>query len=394
MTERLYYTNPELLQFEASIVSSVEKDGRYLTKLDKSAFYPTSGGQQHDLGKLNDVDVIDVIEENDDVVHLSESVVGNIGDRVSGLVNEERRFWHRQIHSAQHILSQAFDKLFGMTTMSVHLGDEYGNIEVDSDTVTQAQIDEVEKFANQIICQNLPVDILFIEHTELSQYPLRKIPTRTGRIRLIKIGEIEYSACGGTHVNSTAQVQLIKIISTVKIRGRTAVNFLCGTKAVEDYMIRYKIITDVSQHLTCNISDIPLKIEKFESEIKEQSKELSKLQKELLPTKANQIAEEKKFKSNINYVVTSVSDFNQKLLGNLCGLVSEQISGIAVLTADNKIAIASSVEQVNAAALAKILSSELGFKGGGNQKAAQLGAMEAVDLNILTEKVSTFIDEL
>ncbi|KAA3636880.1 MAG: hypothetical protein DWP97_01880 [Calditrichaeota bacterium] len=394
MTERLYYTNPELLQFDASIVSSVEKDGKYLTRLDRSAFYPTSGGQQNDLGKLNGVDIIDVIEENDDVVHLSESIVGNEGVQVTGLIDEERRFWHRQIHSAQHILSQAFARLHGLTTMSVHLGDEYGNIEVDSDHVSQSQLDEVEKLANQIIRDNLPVDILFIEHTELSNYPLRKVPTRTGRIRLIKIGEVEYSACGGTHVNSTAQVQLVKIISTVKIRGRTAVNFLCGTKAVEDYCNRYKIVADVSQHLTCNISDIPSKIEKFEAELKEQSKELTKLQKELLPVKASQFAELKMLKNNIHYVVAPVSDLNQKLLGNLCGLVADDISGIAVLTTDKKIAIASSVEQVNASEIAKVLSSELGFKGGGNQKAAQLGASETVDVKTITEKVNIFLDEL
>ncbi len=381
LTDRLYYRDPALLEFDATILSSVEQDGRFVTTLDRSAFYPTSGGQLFDTGTLNSVRVVDVSDLEGSVHHISETSVGKPGDPVAGKVDQDRRRMHRQQHTAQHILSQSFIKLFGFETVSVHLGDDYGSIELDQSSITAAQLDQVERFAADVVSFAWPVTILFVMGNEIESIPLRKIPTRDGELRVIKIGEFDYSACGGTHCGNTSEVGLIKITGWEKLRGHALVNFLAGVQAVEDYKRRFEATDALSKSLTCGVSDLVGKVDKLAAEGKSLRKALAALQKELLPTRVAHYAGMAIDVNGRKLVFSAIEDMDGATAGQLGSAVAEEISGVALLVADGKLLIA--VGQgtgLHAGEIAKSLSAILGLRGGGSNKAAQLGGADPAKL--------------
>lgn len=378
MTERLYYRDPAILEFEATIISSKEVDGRFQTILNRSAFYPTSGGQLFDTGLLGDVPVIDVVESDHEVLHISERKVGEAGVSVHGKVDAGRRQVHRQQHTAQHILSQIAVRKFGFETVSVHLGDDYGAIELNNASIEQSQLEILETEANQILYVNWPVTIVFVSGAELERIPLRKIPSREGELRVIKVGEFDYSACGGTHVSSTAEVGLIKIIGWEKLRGHALIRFLAGIQALDDYRTRFGVTDSLAKALTCNVNDIAGRFDKLSSENREQRKQIAQLFKELLPIRAEELVASATQVGQLKLVYKAMEGMDAQTAGQLAGLVADRIDGLVLLVADGKLLLAvSAISGYHAGDLAKKLGPTLGLKGGGSNRAAQLGGAEA-----------------
>lgn len=377
MTDRLYYRDPTLLEFEATILISAEQDGRFATTLDRSAFYPTSGGQLFDTGTLNGVRVVDVVESEGFVKHISEALIGKPGDAVTGKVDQDRRRMHRQQHTAQHILSQSFIKLFGFETVSVHLGDDYGSIELDQTSVDVIQIERVERFANDVIAAAWPVSILFLKGSEIENIPLRKIPTREGELRVIKIGDFDYSACGGTHCGNTSDVGLIKITGWEKLRGHALVNFLAGVQAVDDYKRRFEATDLLTKSLTCGVTDLVSKVDKLVNEGKSLRKSNTQLQKELLPARVAYHAGTAMDVHGRKLVAGVLEDMDASTAGQLGSAIAEQISGVALFVAEGKLLIAVGLScGLHAGEIAKSLAALLGLRGGGSNKAAQLGGAD------------------
>lgn len=381
MTDRLYYRDPAMLEFDATILRSTEQDGRFVTTLDRSAFYPTSGGQLFDTGTLNDVQILDVIDDQGTVNHISEAIVGKPGDMVAGRVDAVRRRMHRQQHTAQHILSQSFINLFGFETVSVHLGDDYGSIELDQVSVAATQIEQVERFANEVITSAWPVSILFVNANEIAGIPLRKVPSREGELRVIRIGDFDYSACGGTHCSNTSEVGLIKITGWEKLRGHALVNFLAGVQAVDDYNRRFEATDLLSKSLTCGVTDLVSKVDKLVSEGKSLRKSIALLQKELLPARVAYYAGTAMDVNGRKLVAGVLEDMDASTVSQLGVAVAEQISGVALFVAEGKLLIAVGLTSgLNAGEIARSLSSVLGLRGGGSNKAAQLGGADPHNL--------------
>ncbi len=387
MTERLYYTDPTLLEFDTEIVETGRDGDRHYTILRQSAFYPTSGGQQFDTGTLNGTPVIDVVEdESHDVRHVTVQPIGAVGDRVSGVVNRERRLRHRRQHTAQHILSQSFIRCLGAETVSVHLGEEYGAVELDREDITDHDLAEVESYSNGIVADSFPVKIMFVEGEAIDRLPLRKIPERSGPLRVIKVGEFDYSACGGTHCANSSEVLGIKLVGTEKIRGHLLVKFLSGEQVREDYISRYRVTNLLSQELTCHIDDLPARFEKLTDENKQLRKELAELQKELLPIKATQLAERVRQFGEHGLVAEDMGDYDRKGLGQLAGVVAEKANGVAMLYSDGRVVIATSESgDFDAGAIAREISIKLGLKGGGNARQSQLGGATPAQLSECAE---------
>lgn len=383
MTKRLYYKDSNLLEFEAEIVKSYKEDNKYFTVLNQSAFYPTSGGQQYDKGFINNIEIVDVSEdESDGICHVSKSEIGAVGDKVSAVIDKTRRLRHQQQHTGQHILSHVFHELLKLRTESVHLGEEYGAVEVNGSEVSESQLNEIEESANEIIQNNLPVEILFVDSKEIDKLPMRKPPKRSGEIRIIKIGEIEYSACGGTHCNNTGEVGFMKIIGIEKIRGRVSVKFLCGLQLFDDYSARFDITSRLSKELTCHFSSLPAILDKLSNENKQLRYDLSLAQKELLPQIAKRIAEQAEKINNIDFVFHDIGAYDKKLSGQLVNMISDMLNGLAVLISDGKIYIACGEDSnLNAGKIAHSLSEKSNLKGGGNKKMAQLGGVDLEQLN-------------
>jgi len=346
-----------LLEFDAAIVDSRQADGKWHTVLNRSAFYPTSGGQLHDTGTLNGVEVIEVIEtDSGDVCHVTGREVGAVGDNIRGTVNAARRLGNRQKHTAQHILSQAFIKLAQAETVSVHLGEEYASVELSAGELSDKQLAEVETLSNQIIVDNIPVEVMFVSSDQAASMPLRKVPDRTGKIRVIRIGNLDWSACGGTHCRQTAEVSVIKLIGTEKIRGHLSVRFLAGRQALDDYRRRFDLTQALSHQLTCHINDIVGKFDKLSAENKDQRKQLAELQAKLLPMRAQELAGDVQMAAKLAREVIAYTE------------------GVAVLLVGDRMVIAAhEAGGVKAGALAKELAAKTSLKGGGSDNQAQLG---------------------
>ncbi len=375
MTERLYYKDPSLLTFEAVVTRIRDEDGRFVVFLDRSAFYPTSGGQSHDLGTLNGIEVIEVVEtDNGDVAHVVRKTAFAVGDKVSGIVDSKRRQKNRQQHTAQHILSQLFVQKLGAETASVHLGDDYGAVELDASAVDDAVVREIEDEGNALVASNLPINILFVSGAELAALPLRKQPQREGTIRVIRIGELDWSACGGTHCNFTAEVGIIKIVGVEKLRGHALVKFLSGEQALDDYRMRLDITDRLAKALTCHPTDLVGKIDKLATENKNLRKMLAQLQKEQLPDRARDLAGKRMTIGNLSLVAERVDDVDGSLIGALASSVADEIGGLAILMCEQRVVIAAAPSAGLAAdQLVRELAQKIGLKGGGNARLAQLG---------------------
>ncbi|UCD64586.1 MAG: hypothetical protein JSW34_03890 [Candidatus Zixiibacteriota bacterium] len=395
MTERLYYHKSDLLEFDATIVDSGRHGELYYTALDRSAFYPTSGGQQHDTGLLNGRPVIDVIEtDGGEVWHLSREPVGEMGEKVTGVVDKDRRQLHCQQHTAQHILSGVFFRLYGFQTVSVHLGEEYGAIELKTAEITSEQMAHAERAAAQVIADNWPVETLMVEPDRVAGLPLRKKPARTGTIRVLKIGDIDYSACGGTHCASTGGVGLVKISGVEKMRGRALVKFLSGGQAYADYCGRFVVTDRLSRSLTCHVSDLPEKLDRMGEEIKALRLELGQLQRELIPATAAKLAEKARDVKGVKLVAADIEPFDPRLAAQLAAGVVELTAGVAVLYTGGRLIITASPESGHdASRLVKGLAATAGLKGGGSPRQAQAGGAVKEKLDDYVEIISGLLGD-
>jgi len=375
LTERLYYTDPTLLSFDAQVIRVEQVNEREHIFLDRSAFYPTSGGQTYDFGRLNETDLIEVIETPDgDVAHVVHANQFRVGDRVHGQINAERRLKNRQQHTAQHILSHLFIEKMNAETVSVHLGDDYGAIELNTPAVTDSQVRDVEQAAAAVVAGNSPIEIIFVSGDEIAGLPLRKMPQREGTIRVIRIGQLDWSACGGTHCRATSEIGLIKIIGAEKIRGHALVKFLAGSQALADYNLRFSVTDSLAKSLTCHPSDLVGKVERLVTENKQLRKDLTHAQRELLPSRARELSAMAVAAGTSIVVAELVSNVDSGLLSPLATLVANEMNGVALLACEGRIVIATT-EACGLAAdkLAREFGQIAGLKGGGNTRVAQLG---------------------
>ncbi len=395
MTERLYYRDPGLVEFDGRIVAAGRNDDRHYTVLDRTAFYPTSGGQLHDLGRLGHADVVDVIEdESGNIRHLTTEPVGTVGEVVRGSIDAARRRRHRQQHTAQHILSQSFIELYGLETVSVHLGEEYGAVELDAEDVSPEQVRRAVDRSMEIVYANLPVQILFVAREEALRMPLRKVPEREGTIRVIKIDDYDYSACGGTHVDQTAQVGLIHPVGTAKMRGHVLVNFLAGDQSRDDYLNRFGVTAALTSTFTCHVNDLVEKTGRLAEENRSLRRELSRLQKEMLPLEAEKIAAQKQTVGQFGMVFVDMGEYDAKLAGQLAGLVTERIAGPTALLCGDKLVLAVPPESgLHAGHLMQELASATSLRGGGGATQAQAGGAERTRLSEYRELFEKLLNE-
>jgi len=275
MTERLYYTNSYQTEFEASVEETRCDGDRTFVRLDKTAFYPTSGGQMHDTGWLNRVPVVDVIERQGVIWHeVSEQLPDQ---RVSGKIDWERRFDFMQQHTGFHLLAGAFLHQLKAETLSSHLGEEISTIDVEIDRISEDEVAEVENLANRVIAENRTVKAFFVEPDELLHLSLRKTPEVTKKIRLVEIDDFDLDPCGGTHVGRTGEVQLVKIVRWEKLRGNVRLFFYAGKRAIQHYRSLWQITRNLNQELTAGEEELLARVRDLKKDVKVQKKEIQRL---------------------------------------------------------------------------------------------------------------------
>jgi len=285
-TERLYYHDSFLYDFDARVVESLPREGRHAIVLDRTAFYPTSGGQVHDLGMLmadgKQIAITEVADEEDGrVLHFASAPLF-AGTQVHGTVDAARRRDHVQQHSGQHVLSAAFIRLFNMPTVSFHMGEESCTIDLETAGLSAAQAQKAELLANEVIAEDRPVSIRFVPLEEARQLGLRKLPPKqTGDLRLIDISEFDLTACGGTHVRATGQIGSILLRKIEKVKQGVRVEFVCGLRAVNTARRDYTTLTEAAALYSSHIYDVPQQVRKSLEETKAAGKAQHKLLEEL-----------------------------------------------------------------------------------------------------------------
>ena len=262
MTDRLYYTDAYLTVFDATIVARADEGRRVY--LDRTGFYPTSGGQPFDTGWLGGTAVVEVVDEGERIAHLLAGPVG--GDRLEGRIDWPRRFDHMQQHTGQHVLSAVLADRFGHATVSVHFGRESATLDLATGAVAQADLVEAEALANAHVTENRPVRVTFEDAA--SAGGLRKAPDRAGRLRIVTIDGLDRSACGGTHVRATGEIGPILIRRTERVKQLVRLEFLCGGRALRRARADGELLAGLAAAHSATAEELPALLEAQRGELK------------------------------------------------------------------------------------------------------------------------------
>ena len=386
MTERLYYQDCYLQEFRARVIETSD-DGRRVY-LDRTAFYPSSGGQPFDTGTLGGANVIDVVDEKERVAHLLDAPIAT--GEISAQIDWQRRFDHMQQHSGQHLLSAVLEELFKIPTVSFHLGAEVCTIDVAAPSLPADRIDQAEVRCAEIVAESRPLAITFEDAA--ADLGLRKESQRTGTLRVIAIQGIDRSACGGTHVRTTAEIGLVLIRKTEKIRGNTRLEFVCGLRALRQARADFRILQELSRQLSAPAGETPGLVGAQLERIKTLEKANQRLASELAQREGReQWAATAPDAQGIRRAVERVEDgaIDDAMRTRAQAFVAQ---GHAVFLAVSKnppsVLLAASADSgIHAGDRIKSAVTAAGGRGGGNQALAQGSLPATGDLDAITSSL-------
>jgi alanyl-tRNA synthetase len=394
MTDRLYYHDSFLYDFDAEI-SSVLETPRPAVILDRTAFYPTSGGQIHDTGFLTAENsdakfrVTEVADSEDGhVIHYLDAPIKGVqpGTRMRGEVDAARRRDHMQQHSAQHVLSAAFVRLFNIPTVSFHMADKYCSIDLDTLSLTADQIESAERLANEIILENRSIDIRYVTREEAEGLGLRKIPpAERDRLRLIHVRDFDLCACGGTHVSHTGQIAGLLLRKSEKVRQGYRVEFVAGQRAVATARRDFSTLTATAALFSSHIYDVPQQARKALDEVKSLRKQYEQSLEDRAAAEAVGMLAETPETEGRKIIVRTLSGRDLayiKLLAQKLTRLSPAV--VALLAADSPqpalVFAQSQGQPYDIAGLLKQSVTPLGGRGGGSKDLAQGGLPASANL--------------
>jgi alanyl-tRNA synthetase len=379
MTERLYYTDSYLCEFDAAVVEAGDLDGRPYAVLDRSAFYPSSGGQPFDTGALGGRRVLDVIDREDDgaVIHVLDGPIAKA--RASGTVDWPRRFDHMQQHTGQHVLSAAFLRTSNLPTVSFHLGTELCTIDLagaaDGDAVSRAA-DE----ANRVVWENRPVTVRFVSEEEATRLPLRKAPARGGTLRIVEVDDYDLSACGGTHVPLTGVIGAVAVQAWEKYKGGTRISFVCGGRVVSTLGNYRDLVGAAVRRLSIQADELPAAIARLQDEAREARQQIKSLGETLARYEADDLARTAEPAGAVLAVCRVIAGRDANGLKALAQAIAARPGLAAALVSDTRpalVVVARAADtSVDAAAVVKALIGRFGGRGGGKPEAAQGGGLD------------------
>jgi alanyl-tRNA synthetase len=401
-TVRLYYRDSFLYDFQAHVLESAERGGKNLVVLDRTAFYPTSGGQVHDVGILafgegraSRILVLDVAEGEDGTIHhfTSHPVVPK-GTTVYASIDAPRRHDHMQQHTGQHILSAAFVRLFDIPTVSFHMGVESCTIDLETSSLSAAQIETAERLANDVITEDRAVRIRFAEIEQAQRLGVRKLPPKqTGELRLIDITDFDLTACGGTHARSTGQIGSILLRKVEKVKQGVRVEFVCGRRAVNTARKDYAALVEAAGLYSAHIHDLPQQIQKSLEESKAAGKAQHKLLEEIAELQAEKLLAGSNSSPRTVVAVFPERDavFLKLLALKLTAAQKDVVALLASGTEQLTLVFAQSPGQKsNMGQMMKEVMTQLGGRGGGAADLAQGGLTGSLDL----ARIQTVLQEV
>lgn len=383
--EKLYYKNQYLKEFEAKIIEVKNVKGTYHIVLDKTAFFPGGGGQQYDLGYINDNKVLEVYEKDRLIYHVLKEEF-KVNDIVHCKIDWSRREDGMHQHLGQHILSGCFFKLFNANTVSIHLGKEISTVdiigELDEDKVRKA-----EALANEVIHNGLEVSFLVPKEEELELMNLRRdLPSTEEDIRVVKIGDLDINACCGVHPNKTSDLRMIKIKKFEKNKGNTRIEFLAGERAIKDSLFKDKVLREICNYLNSNENETLNGIKNLKSSLEEVKKEKKILEEELLNYEEELLIKEGKAQDKYIIIKKIFLNKSTDYITRLANKITEKdniICLFAIKTNEKVNIILSSsknIENINMGKMLKEYISIVNGKGGGSKTLAQgLGEVNNIE---------------
>lgn len=413
MTERLYYSDSFLPSFSSRVADIRElsrTDGQsvWQVALERTAFYPTSGGQPHDLGILRaksrsgavlEVPVIGVEEDEQGEVWHQTLKPLLAGTEVSGEINWSRRLDHMQQHSGQHLLSAVFARELHAATVSFHLGEASSTIDLAVDAVAHHSLERVERIANELIAEDRPVTTRNVDRQEadalLADGTLRKLPERAGTIRLIEIADCDLNACGGTHVRSTGQIGSLLIRGVERVRQGVRVEFVCGLRAVAAARQDFSVLSRSAALLSVPRAEVPAGIERLVAEVKAGAKEQQRLREEVATYHAIRLAVEEQVVDHLRLVRRTFlerdADYVKLLASRLAATVPQTVALLVSAQQEPALVVLARSGDLSfhAGNLMKEALAGLGLRGGGSPDLAQgqIAGDPAVLLDAITEAV-------
>jgi alanyl-tRNA synthetase len=381
MTTRLYYTEQYCQSFDAAIVAVREHEGRPAAILDRTAFYPTSGGQPFDTGVLAaagvQARVLDVIDLDDgDIAHVLDRPLA--AGPVTGTIDWLRRFDHMQQHTGQHVLSAAFDRRFDARTESFHLGAESSTIDLGRE-MSDVQIDAAVEDANRIVWEDRPVAIRFVSAADAASLPLRKEPARSGPLRLIEVEDYDLSACGGTHVARSGGIGIIAVTGAEKFRGGTRVHFLCGGRVLSRFGQWRDAMAATMKHLSVAPAELAAGIEKLQGENKALQRSLRDAQASLAGFEARALVGRGLRAGDRVVVVEALEGWDAQGLKAMAAAATAEPDVVVALFTTSQPALVVVARSANVAAdagaILKALVAKFGGRGGGKPDLAQGGGL-------------------
>ncbi|HKV73386.1 MAG TPA: DHHA1 domain-containing protein [Gemmatimonadales bacterium] len=377
-TERLYYRDATLLTFSAQVTA--RDDGGRRIYLDRTAFYPTSGGQPFDTGLLGGIRVEDVVDEEDRIAHLLAAPLES--PQVEGQVDAGRRRDHMEQHTGQHLLSAVVEDLFRAPTASVHFGPESSSIDLSIASLTADQARQAERRANDLIRENRPVVVSFEDAATVQG--LRKPTGRTGEIRVITIEGVDRSACGGTHVSATGQIGALLVRKVERAKGMVRMEFLCGGRTVERARSDYEVLAGLAAARSAAMGELPALLEKERSEFKSLQSARRELEERVAGYRAAELyANTKPRADGVRWLHEQVAEGGAEALRALAQAVTGMEKAVLVGNSVQPAAlvIASSADSgVDAGQLLKKGIADVGGRGGGSPRVAQGSAPDQAAL--------------
>ncbi len=388
MTERLYYTEPARTQFDGRVVAVARDGPRSLVELDRTAFYPTSGGQPYDTGTLGGLRVVDVREIDDSrVTHVVEGTL-EVGQVVSGAIDWGRRFDHMQQHSGQHTLSAAFDRCHGARTVGFHLGQTVSTIDLDRALPADA-VAEAEAEANQIVWDDRPVAVTFVTAAAAASLPLRQPPVKGGILRLIGIDGVDLSACGGTHVARTGVIGMIVVSATERCKGGLRVSFRCGRRALDGFRSQRALLRDSARLFSGAASELPIQIAKLQADVKGQRRARHELEAKLSELEAAALVTGARAIGPWTAVVAAVPATDAGALKQIVGAIVGEPGRLAVLVSSQPprfvVVARSSDVALDARVVLGRLTDRFGGRGGGQPELVRAGGLGGAEADVVAE---------